>query len=56
MMSNAVKNLDILASNLKVLHNYFNSLIKLFSDLYLAKFLDTLAKPCMREFVPNSLS
>jgi len=32
-MSNAVKNLDILASSLKVLHNCFD-LIKLFSDLY----------------------
>jgi len=45
MMSNAAKNVDILASILNVLHNYFDSLIKLFSDLYLAKFLDTSAKP-----------
>ena len=29
---------------MKVLHNYFSSLIKLFSDLYLAKFLDTSVK------------
>jgi len=34
MMSNAAKNLDILA-----LHNYFDGPIKLFSSLYLAKFL-----------------
>jgi len=35
---------DILVINLCILHNYFNSLTKLFSDLYLVKFLDTLAK------------
>jgi len=29
---------------LNVLHNYFNSPIKLFSDLYPAKILDILAK------------
>jgi len=29
-----------------VLYNYFYSLTKLFSDPYLAKFLDTLAKGC----------
>jgi len=29
---------------LSVLHNYFN-LTKIFSNLYLAKFLDTSAKP-----------
>jgi len=28
-MSNAVKNFDILATNLSVLHNYFDSLTKL---------------------------
>jgi len=27
-----------------MLHNYFNGLTKLFSDLYLVKFLDILAK------------
>jgi len=44
MMSNA-KNFNILlAANLNVLHNYFDSLTKLFSELYLAKFLDTSAK------------
>jgi len=39
------KSFDILAIDIP--HNYFNSqviLIKLISDLYLAKFLDTLAK------------
>jgi len=48
-MSDAAKNLDVLAS-LSVLHNYFDSLSKLsVIDLYLTKFLDTLAKsffPC----------
>jgi len=38
------KNFDILATNLSVLYNYFDSSIKLFSDLHLAKFLDTSAK------------
>jgi len=41
-MRDAAKNVDILAINLRVLHNYFDSLIKLFSDLYLAKY--TFAK------------
>ena len=36
-MSNAIKNFNILATNLNTLHNYFNSLTKLFSDLYLIK-------------------
>jgi len=31
-MSNAAKNLDILAINLSVLHNYFDELTKLFSS------------------------
>jgi len=44
MMSNAAKNFDIQAS-LNVLHNYFGSVLKLFSNLYLAKFLDISAKP-----------
>ena len=30
--------------NLSVLHNYFDNPTKLFSDLYLVNFLDTLAK------------
>jgi len=33
MMSNAVKNFDILATTVE--RNYFDSLLKLFSDLYL---------------------
>ena len=44
-MSNAAKIFDILAISLRVQHDYFNGLTKLFSDLYPAKFLDTLAKP-----------
>jgi len=40
IMNNAVKNFDILAS-LNVLHNYFDSSIKLLT----AKILDLLAKP-----------
>jgi len=49
-MSNATKSFDILnnqferPSDSSNLYNYFDSLIKLlFSDLYLAKFLNTLA-------------
>jgi len=38
MMDNAAKSFDILATSLSVLHNYFDSSTKLFSDLYLAKF------------------
>ena len=34
MMSNATKSIYILATNLNVLHKYVDSLIKLFSDLY----------------------
>jgi len=44
MMNNAVKNFDTLAISLNNLHKYFNSSIKLFSYLYLAKFLGTSAK------------
>jgi len=43
MMSNAAKNFDNLATSLNVLH-YFDSSLKLFSSLYLAKFLDNSAK------------
>jgi len=41
------KNFDILATDLKVLHNYFDNKIstKFFSDLYSAKILDLSAKP-----------
>jgi len=38
IMSNAIKNVDIPAISLSVLHNYFDDLTKLFSDLYLAQF------------------
>jgi len=56
VMTIIAKNCDILATNLSVLHNYFNDL-KLFSDL--AKFLDTLTKlffPCIcsLEWLMNS--
>jgi len=40
VISNAAKNFDILATSLNVLHNYFDSSIKLFSNLYLPKFRD----------------
>jgi len=43
VMSNAAKKQLVYSSNLYVLHNYFNNSIKLFSDVYLAKFLDFLA-------------
>jgi len=50
IMSNAAKNFDILATGLSVLHNYFNSLTKIFFFyLYAAKILDLSAKP----FFPN---
>jgi len=41
MMNNATKNVDTLAASLTS-YIYFNRLIKLLSDLYLAKFLDIL--------------
>jgi len=45
MISNATKYFDILAINLNIPYNYFNSPTKLFSDLYLTvKFLGTSAK------------
>jgi len=44
MMNNIVKSFNILATSLSDLHNYFNSLTKLFSNLYPAKLLDTSAK------------
>lgn len=44
MMSKAVKHIDILAITLSALHNYFDGPIE-FSDLYLANFSDTVAKP-----------
>jgi len=45
MMSNVAKSLDIVATNLSVLHNYSDSLTKLFSDLYSVKFFNASAKP-----------
>jgi len=44
-----------LSSCLSVLHNYFDDPTKLFSDLYLAKFLDTSAKLFLSfvSFVPS---
>jgi len=39
-MGNTAKSLDILAINF--LHNYFDGLTKLFSDLCLTKFLDII--------------
>jgi len=44
MISNAVKSFNIPATSLTVLYNYFDSLTKLFSDLYLVKFLGILTK------------
>jgi len=49
IMSGAAKTFDILATDLSVLHNYFD-LVELvqqnyFSDLYSAKILDLSAKP-----------
>jgi len=51
-MNNVAKN-DILAIILTILYNHFNSLTKLFSNLYLIKLLDTSAKlffSCMIRF------
>jgi len=39
-LSNAVKSFDITAISLSVLYNYFDGSTKLFSDLYLIKFLN----------------
>jgi len=44
IMSNASKNFDQFSNQLSVLHNYFDGLTKLFSDLYLAKLLHISAK------------
>jgi len=46
------KNFDILVTSLNILHNYFDSSIKLFLDFrYPAKFLDFSAK----SFFPYSI-
>jgi len=36
---NPTQNFNILAISLNILYNYFDSVTKFFSDLYLAKFL-----------------
>jgi len=46
MTSDAAKNFNILATSLNVLHNYFNSLIKLFSDPYLELNFQILQQNC----------
>ena len=43
-MSDATKKFDLLTTSLSVLYNYFDSSTKLFSDFYLAKFLDTSSR------------
>jgi len=43
-MNNVAKKFDILAISLNVLHSYFDSLTKLFSVLYLIKFLNISEK------------
>jgi len=44
-MNNVVKNFEqFLTISLSVLYNYFNSVTKLFLNLYLAKLLNILAK------------
>jgi len=45
MTSKTTKSFDILTISLSVLHNYFDNLTKLFSNLLSAKLLDILAKP-----------
>jgi len=37
--------LKLFAALSSTVHNYFDASTKLFSDLYLAKFIDTSAKP-----------
>jgi len=44
MINNTVISFDIIATSLSDLRNYFDSPTKLFSDLYLVKFLNTSAK------------
>lgn len=39
-MSNAAKCFDILVTSLYILHNYFDGLTELFSNLYIAKILE----------------
>jgi len=57
MRSNSTKNFDILATSLSVVI-IIDSPTKLFSNLYLAKFLDTSAKslfPCTDSYFTDSL-
>jgi len=49
-MCNVTKSYDIPATNLIVLHNYFNNPTKLFLYLYLVKFLDTSVKFTLVKF------
>jgi len=44
------KTFNILEINVSVLYNYFDSPIKLFADLYLAKFLYFLTKSSAKFF------
>jgi len=37
VMSRAAKSFNIIATNLRILYNYFDNPTKLFSDLYLTK-------------------
>jgi len=52
MVNNTAKGFDILAISLiTYLCNYFDNPTKLFSNLYLTKFLDTLAKLLLKLFL-----
>jgi len=44
---------SLLQKVLTFLHNYFDGSTKLFSGLYPAKFLDTLAKPFFTKVTPS---
>ena len=58
IISNVAKYFDSLVISLSLLHNYFDSLIKLsdkFSDLYSAKFLNTSAKLFLCDSLPYAI-
>jgi len=55
VMSDAAKSFDILAS-LNVVHNHFDGSTKLFSNLYLAKFLNTSAKLFFPYVITNTIA
>jgi len=55
IISNAAKNFDVLATSLSVPHNYHDDPTGLFSDLYLAKFLDASAKSFFPRFFHVSI-